>query len=135
MASWPLETRGSREKTLLVIDDEPGVRSLLRHALARRYRVLEAGDFDEAARVLEREEVHLVLLDLHLPPHPSSACEGLRVQLYLRERSPDLPVVVVSGDGNSHVREHVLGLGAREFLPKPVDAEQLMDVVREVLEG
>ena len=118
-----------------MVDDQPRTRRLVYHALKRRYRVLEAVDADAAIATVEREPVDLVLLDLHLPPHADSPREGMRAHRRIAELRGDLPVVVVSGNGDPAVRNELLRRGARGFLPKPVDVDELERVIRALLGG
>ncbi len=122
------------ERTLLIVDDEPLERRLVAHALAGRHRVLEAHDPASALDVLERGEVDLVLLDLHLPPHDASPREGIRLCGRIRELQPAAAVVVISANGDAEVRAQLLRMGARAFLVKPVDARRLVGVVRDLLD-
>ncbi|MFH1278922.1 MAG: sigma-54 dependent transcriptional regulator [Candidatus Eisenbacteria bacterium] len=121
-------------KTVLIVDDEETARRLLYFALKGEYRVLEAGDADEALRCVSGEEVDLVLLDLHLPPDTGSAAEGIRLEGEIRARRPHLPVVVVTGDREKEPALEMVGRGVADFLVKPIEPEVLRIVVSRALE-
>ena len=118
-------------ETILVADDEPAVRRLARRALERRgYRVLEAGDGDEAFRCFEAraDEIDLVVLDLTMP-----RADGLATLTRLRERWPRLPVVLASG----HLDTRSLSRRPEDLvtLAKPYTPTELARRVRETLDG
>ena len=121
-------------KTVLIVDGKPQVRRLVYHALRGRYRVLEAGDSQTALNLMKEEPVNLVLLDLNLSSGNQSPREGIRTHMHIRERQPEVPVVVVSGNDDSRLEEFLLGRGARKVLVKPVKGHELINVVRTLLE-
>ena len=122
-------------KTLLVLDDRPAERLLLVSTFEGRYRVIEATDADSAIRGLKRNTVDLLLLDLHLPPRLDSPIGGQRVLERVRALRPDAPVVIVTANGDPLVRERALRMGARAFLTKPFDVDELVRMVEELLGG
>ena len=119
---------------VLVVDDLATERRLLYHALKSDHRVLEAGDGDAVLAQLESEPVDLVLLDLHLPPHPESAAEGVRILQEIRRLRPRCPVVIVTGDQDRGVALDMVRRGVADFLLKPIEAEVLRTVIARALE-
>jgi DNA-binding response OmpR family regulator len=75
-----------------------------------------------------------VLLDLHLPPHASSPREGYRTYLRIRELDARVPVVVVTSNDDSEVREALFRMGVKRLLVKPVSVEELSSTVQALLE-
>jgi two-component system KDP operon response regulator KdpE len=119
---------------VLLVEDDLGLRRLVYHVLKRRCRVLEAADAAAAIAALDRGGVDMVLLDLHLPPRGDSPAEGLRVVDWIA-RTRRLPIVVVSGDQDPALPETLRRAGVKEFLPKPLDVERLLQVVADTLGG
>jgi PAS domain S-box-containing protein len=115
--------------TVLVVDDEPAVRSLARLVLERRgHQVTEASDGQEALERVERgERPDLILLDLTMPR--LSGADTLR---RLRGLAPGTRVVLTTGYGAVSAME--AGQLADAFLPKPFTPDQLAELVRELLE-
>ncbi|MCW5609314.1 MAG: response regulator [Rubrivivax sp.] len=113
---------------LLVVDDDPSVRSLLLEYLGGyRYQV-RAADSGAAMRAeIERELPDLILLDLRLPGE-----DGLTLARYLRERY-DVGIIIVTGSDD--VVDRVVGLevGADDYVAKPFDPRELLARVRSVL--
>ncbi|MGH8468443.1 MAG: response regulator [Gammaproteobacteria bacterium] len=113
---------------ILVVDDEPDVRELIRTYLAQEgYRVSTLGDGQGLRRVLAGQAVDLVILDLGLPGE-----DGLSLARYLREHS-DLGVIIVTGKGQTLDRIIGLEIGADDYLAKPFDLRELLARVRSVL--
>jgi len=120
--------------TILLVDDQPTERRLLYHALKGSYRVVEAGDADEALRVTEGEPPDLVLADLHLPPNLETPEEGIRLHARLRERFPLLPVIIVTGDQDRATALDMVSRGVADFLLKPIDPTVLRIVIARAIE-
>jgi len=126
-----VQTAGS--ETVLLVEDEDGVRRLLHHVLQKRgYKVIEAADGEEALRLFERRrsEIQLVLTDMVMP-HMGGRQLGER----LRELSPGVKIVYMSGyTDDVLVRTGALGPGM-VFLQKPLRPEVLAAKVRETLDA
>ncbi|HOI17577.1 MAG TPA: response regulator, partial [Geobacteraceae bacterium] len=117
--------------TILIVDDEELIRLNLRALLEDLgYRVAEAVDGLDGLDAFDRERPDLVMADLRMP-----VMDGLSMIAALRDKSPETPVIVVSGAGT--VREAVdsLRVGAWDYIMKPVpDAEGLDITIRRALE-
>jgi DNA-binding response OmpR family regulator len=114
--------------TVLVVDDEPIVRDVVVRYLARDgHRTLEAGDGEEARRLLERDAASLVVLDVMLP-----GLDGLELCRWIRARS-DLPIVMLTARGEEADRIVGLELGADDYLTKPFSPRELAVRVRNLL--
>ena len=117
----------SGQPTILTIDDESVIRRSI-HAYLEdyEYRVLEAENGRVGLEVYEREKVDLVLVDLRMPE-----IGGLQVLSKIRARTPDMPVIVVSGAGEIRDVVEALRLGAWDYLMKPIDD---MSILRHAIE-
>ena len=120
--------------TVLVVEDEEGVREVVSRMLQRLgFQVLEAGDGIEALEVIEQHDGILtaVLLDLSMP-----RMAGQETLFHLRERTPDLPIVLMSGYTEQEVAAKVLSTtsGAVGFLQKPFLPDDLSRMLRHVSE-
>lgn len=122
-----LGSQGTRG-TLLVVDDEEGVRKLLAGVLsAAGYQVVTACDGREAQKVLDERDVDLVLMDLVMPNR-----EGIETISSLRRARPDLKIIAISGFGGTFLNV-ATRLGARAALAKPIGPDRLLQVVEEIL--
>ncbi|KAB7787299.1 MULTISPECIES: response regulator [Methylorubrum] len=115
--------------TILVIDDEPPIRKLLRMGLATQgYAVVEAADARTALDRLERERVDLVILDLGLPD-----MRGHDLLRAIRSGHPDRPVVVLSSRDDEAGKVEALDLGADDYVTKPFGMAELLARLRTAL--
>ena len=113
---------------ILVIDDEPPIRKLLRMGLASQgYDVLDAPS-GKAALELLADRPDLVILDLGLPD-----VDGLELLRTLRQRQESLPIVVLSTRGDEAGKVAALDLGADDYVTKPFGTEELLARVRVAL--
>jgi two-component system, OmpR family, KDP operon response regulator KdpE len=113
---------------VLVVDDEPAIRRLLRQALERAgHTVAEATDAREALAAVDRQRPDAVLLDLGLPGR-----DGLElVPVIARERS--VALLVVSARETTDDKVAALDLGADDYVTKPFDSEELLARLRVAL--
>ncbi len=116
-------------ENILVVDDEPGVRSSLRGILGDEGYVVDAVESGEAALLaLDARRYELVLLDVWLP-----GMDGLEVLGKIRTLDADLPVVVISGHGSIETAVKAVRMGAVDFVEKPLALEKTLVVVRNAL--
>jgi CheY-like chemotaxis protein len=115
-------------KTILICDDEPALRELVRASLSDGYRFAEASDGLIALELAQELEPDAVILDLMLP-----RLGGLEVlaRLQADDRLRQVPVLVITAWNET--REDVLAAGAAEFVAKPFDPASLKAAVEELL--
>ena len=116
------------KKTLLVVEDDPGLQKALRWAF-EGFKVITAEDRESAIAHLRRYEPHVVTLDLGLPPDPGGASEGLATLQEIIDLAPHTKVIVVTGNNDRENAIRAIGLGAWLFFQKPVDPELLGVIV------
>ncbi len=111
--------------TVLIVDDEAGVRSALSGVLRDEGYVVEAVESGEACldRVV-RAPYDVIVLDIWLP-----GMDGLATLARLRERRVDAPVVMISGHGNIESAVKAIKLGAYDFVEKPLSLEKTVLVI------
>jgi DNA-binding response OmpR family regulator len=118
---------------ILVVDDEAGIRSLVRTVLEREgHEVLEASGGWEALDLIEREPIDAILLDVSL-----GDIEGMAVLRRVRAnpRVTDLPVIMLSGHTEKATVEEARALGSTVYLAKPFDGSQVVAALAEALGG
>ena len=127
---------GTRPYKLLVVDDEEDVGPMFRQSMRQdvrqgRYQLLFAGTGVEALECLEREpDVDLVITDINMPD-----MDGLTLLRELSLRSCDLRSVVLSAYGDMKNIRVAMGLGAVDFVPKPVDFDDMRDTIERTLQN
>jgi two-component system KDP operon response regulator KdpE len=113
---------------VLVVDDEPPIRKLLRMGLSTQgYQVLEASSGKTALELLG-EKPDLVILDLGLPD-----VRGLDLLRTIRARNEQVPIVVLSSRGDEAAKVQALDLGADDYVTKPFGTEELLARMRAAL--
>ncbi len=118
----------ARRASILVVDDEPPIRRLLRTSLtAQGYDVLEATGGQEAIDAVARDKPDLVILDLGLPD-----LGGIEVIRALRQRS-SLPIIVLSVRDDERGKVEALDLGADDYVIKPFGVDELVARIRTAL--
>ncbi len=119
---------GAASPSILVVDDDPKIRALLRRTLQLEgYRVLEAAGGREALEALDREEPDLVILDVLMPgPDGFSVCEQIR------ERG-DVPILMLTAKDEVEDRVRGLRVGADDYLVKPFAMEELLARIHSLL--
>jgi two-component system, NtrC family, nitrogen regulation response regulator NtrX len=116
-------------ETILVVDDEAGVRASLDGVLSDEgYSVHAVESGEQALAALEQRRFDLVLLDVWLP-----GMDGLEVLGRIRDTDGDLPVVVISGHGTIETAVKAVRLGARDFVEKPLSLEKTLLAVKNAL--
>ena len=119
------------EGTILLVEDEEGLRQLNARGLASRgYTVLEAGNGVEAIEVLEKSsgQIDLVVSDVVMPE-----MDGPTLLRELRTRNPGLKIIFVSGYAEDAFQKHLPADGQFAFLAKPFTLKQLVNAVKETL--
>jgi DNA-binding response OmpR family regulator len=118
-----------KEKTILVVDDEPDsvltVRLLLE---VEGFRVLAVGSGEDALEVLEREIPDVMLLDLRLP-----GIDGFALLDRLPKETP--PVIVLSAHSSENTVKRAMAMGCRDYITKPFEPDTLVAKIEATLEG
>ncbi|HVD30837.1 MAG TPA: response regulator transcription factor [Methylomirabilota bacterium] len=115
---------------VLIVDDEPDVRALVRSALSyarQDLTAVEAADGDEALAMIHSEQPDLVVLDLALPKR-----DGFAVLEQVRQKT-DLPIIVLTARGLEDDKIKGLRLGADDYLTKPFSPRELVARIESVL--
>jgi DNA-binding NtrC family response regulator len=113
-----------RRKTLLIVDDDEGMRDTLTAMLRREYRVLRAATGESALQIMEKEDVDLLLLDVRLP-----GISGFEVLKIARENYPYIEVIVISVIRELDAAIEAMRYGAYHYISKDFDLEGLKRLV------
>ena len=111
--------------SILVVDDDSGIRKQLKWGLVKDYKVLLAEDGRKALELFRKHEPKVVSLDLGLPPDADGASEGLRVLEEILSQGKGTKVVVVSGNEDRNNALAAITLGAYDFCQKPIELDTL----------
>ncbi len=114
---------------ILIIDDEPGIRTVLSDIIKdENHQVFTGGDGFEGLTVLREESVDLVILDVWLPN-----MGGIDVLKEIKKEYPDIEVIMISGHANIDIAVKAVKLGAYDFLEKPLSLDKIINLINNAL--
>ena len=121
-------------ESILIIDDEPQIRSMIRLILERSgYTVIEASDGIEGIRLFRERPADLIITDLIMPNK-----DGIGLIIELKKEFPDVKIVAMSGGGLNRPEGYLRGaqkLGATCTLSKPINRQELLRAVKDALKS
>jgi two-component system NtrC family response regulator len=124
-----LDKGANTGERILLIEDDQGLQRQMRWALSP-HRVMVASSRQQAVRQFKSEsDIHIVILDLGLPPDSDGATEGLKTLSELLALAPQTKVIVVSGNTDHKNALGAVAKGAFEFIAKPIDIEVLKIII------
>ena len=112
---------------LLIVDDDPLITETLVYALGNDFDIMVSDSRVNAVNMLRRLDAppQLALVDLGLPPLPHRPDEGFKLVTELLAHSPEMKILVLSGQNDAANARHARTLGATDFVAKPCNAESL----------
>ncbi|MEK7207904.1 MAG: response regulator, partial [Pseudomonadota bacterium] len=114
---------------ILIVDDEPDIREVLELTLGRmNLETRSAANLEEARQLLQDFKFDLCLTDMRLPDG-----NGIELVRHIQEKFSDLPVAVITAFGNMETAVAALKAGAFDFVSKPLDLNDLRNIVRAAL--
>ena len=117
---------------ILIVEDSPTMRQLLVFALKRMKGVdiVEAQDGMDGLRKVTSDHFDLAFVDINMP-----VMDGLKLISLIRgeQNLADMPICVITTEGAKEDRERALGLGANEYLTKPIQANKVLAVAKALL--
>jgi DNA-binding response OmpR family regulator len=121
-----VEKEAKQPMTILVIDDDERVRTLLRNILLfGGYRVIEASDGESGMRHLEKGGFDMVLTDLGMP-----GMNGWEVTKLIKTRIPQLPVALITGWGTNLDEKKIKESGVDWIIGKPFQVNEILETVK-----
>ena len=119
---------------ILIVEDSPTMRQLLVFALRRlkEVEIVEAQDGMDGLRKVSSDHFDIALIDINMP-----VMDGLKLIRLMRDEESlrQIPIVVVTTEGADEDRERALALGANEYLTKPIQANRVLAVVKDLLKA
>jgi len=113
-------------KKLVVVDDDPKVRGLMRVRLQSNFELFDTGDPEEALGLVLANKPHAILLDLMMPGHTGfELCHSLHSFSFTSK----IPIFIVTGEDGTKFKEHCKSLGASGYFEKPVDFPALIRAI------
>lgn len=123
-----IPSSASEKRSILVVDDEPGMRALFTFMLgAKGYAVETAADGEEAIESVQSRSFDLVFLDIRMP-----YMDGVQVFRELRKHRPQIAVIMMTGYAVEAQLEQALHEGAKGFIRKPFTVDELLGSIHKV---
>ncbi len=114
---------------ILVIDDEPGIRSLLDTLLSRKgYDVVLAENGRKGLELFRREHPDVIVLDLKMP-----GMDGFTVLQQIHSLDPRTPVIILTGAGTPEAEQRIRAVGVTEYIGKEFSLHRLGDALKRLL--
>jgi len=111
-------------KTILVAEDNESNYILMYYILKSKYNLVRAVNGQEAVNKMAEGGIDLILMDLKMP-----VMDGLEATKVIKEKYPEMPIVVLTANAFDSDREAALKAGANEFLTKPLDYKLTLDTI------
>ena len=124
-----------KSKILLVDDDLVVVKALTLKLEANGYDVISATDGATAVGLVRHEAPDLVILDINFPPDVGMSWDGFKIMEWFQGRvgGGRIPVIIITGEESEKNRERAAAAGAASFYQKPIDMNELLSDIREIL--
>ncbi len=117
---------------VLIVEDSPTMRQLIVFALKRirGIQIVEANDGVDGLKKISSDKFDLIFTDINMP-----IMDGLKLVSLVRRDANyrEVPIVIITTEGASEDRERALGLGANDYITKPIQTTQILDVARRLL--
>jgi len=117
-------TRGDKVRSVLIVDDEVGVRESLKMILKKDYDVFLAKDAEEAFLQIKEHSPDVILLDIILPD-----LDGLKVLERIKQNEPDIVVIMITATNTAKTAVEAMKLGAYHYVTKPFDNDELRLII------
>lgn len=121
----------SGKPTVLIVDDDPDMLSLLEHVIqSEGFQAVTAPDVDKAVEILAGRRVDCLISDIVMPKK-----NGLQLLRFVKDRHPDIPVLLITGYVNHYAADPVVAIGADGFLQKPFKNAALLFKVHRMIQS
>ena len=122
--------------TILVIDDNEAILTALKYCLAGTFeRVLTITSPERVLKLLEQEEVNIILLDMNFTLGVNNGQDGLVWLQAIRKHHPEIPVVLITAYAEVNLAVRGLKRGAADFITKPWDNDELLRKLKDILDA
>ena len=115
--------------SILVVDDDQNIRRVLKDLLGKEgFNVLTASDVDKALPLIDQQDLDLIVTDLKMPGK-----SGMDLLTLCHEKRPAVPVIMITAFGNVEAAVAAMKKGAYDFITKPFDENELLNVIEKAI--
>ena len=126
-----MPTETTPQKTVLIAEDSSVILNLTRKILEmQKYKIVLAKNGGEVLKQLEANEVDCVLMDINIPVKDGMECTR-DIRAHADPRINQLPIIAITGNANNYTMDQFRQAGVTDYLPKPLDFDALVRVVRQ----
>jgi YesN/AraC family two-component response regulator len=115
------------KKSILICDDEEGIRESLKLIFEKEYDLLFAANGHEAIDLLNKNGVDIVIMDIKMP-----RMDGIETMRKLKEIKPNLKILVTSGYKSVETAKEAISAGASDYMVKPFDRGEILKAVKKL---
>lgn len=115
------------KKTILICDDEEGIRESLKLILEKDYSLIFAENGNKAIDIVKSQPIDLIFLDIKMPKK-----DGFDTLKELKKIKHSLKVIIATGYKSVDTAQEAIRLGASDYIVKPFETEQILDAVRKL---
>ena len=116
------------KKSILICDDEEGIRESLKLILENEYDLLFASNGDEAINIIKKSHVDAVIMDIKMPK-----MDGIETIKKLKEIKPKVEVLVTSGYKSVETAQEAINAGASNYIVKPFERAEVVKAVKKII--
>ena len=116
------------KKTLLICDDEEGIRESLKLIFEKEYELLFATNGFEAIDRVKKNAIDIVIMDIKMP-----RMDGIETMRKLKEIKPDLKILVTSGYKSVETAKEAVSAGASDYMVKPFDRKEIASAIKRLV--
>ena len=126
-----MPTETTPQKTVLIAEDSSVILNLTRKILEmQKYKIVLAKNGGEVLKQLEANQVDCVLMDINIPVKDGMECTR-DIRAHADPRISQLPIIAITGNANNYTMDQFRQAGVTDYLPKPLDFDALVRVVRQ----
>jgi len=119
------------KKKIFIVDDESTIREFLREViLAEGFSVFEASDGEEALKIIERNPMDVVIMDLRMP-----GMDGIETLNEIRKRNIDSKVIIMTGYATIRTAVEAIKFGAFDYIVKPFENDEIVATIKKAISG
>ena len=113
-------------KKILVAEDSAVLLNLMKRILGEAdFEIKAVKNGEQVLKILNEEAFDLILMDINMPK-----INGIECTKQIREQGNEIPIIAVTGNAMNRTPEEFIALGINDFLPKPIDFDKLVELVK-----
>ncbi len=117
-------------KKILVAEDSSVLLNLIKRILSEAdFEIAPAKNGEQVLKIVEAEDIDLILMDINMPKVNGIECTK-RIRANEDEKKQNLPIIAVTGNAMNMTEDEFTELGINDFLPKPIDFDKLVELVK-----